>query len=96
MLVVTQLDQESIMDANAIAGRREQWTKGKIVGQKAPVQAEGHLGAAGSPANGRSGHERALFDLGIVCKREAAISSSCESAISAMAISLGSKIRAAV
>jgi len=26
------------MEANAIAGRREPWNKGKIVGQKAPFK----------------------------------------------------------
>jgi len=38
MLVAPQLDRESIMEANASAGRREPWNKGKIVGQKAPFK----------------------------------------------------------
>jgi hypothetical protein len=38
MLVAPQLDQESVMEANATAGRRAPWNKGKIVGQKAPFK----------------------------------------------------------
>ena len=38
MLVSPQLDQESIMEANAIAGRREPWDKGRDSCQKAPFK----------------------------------------------------------
>ena len=38
------------MEANAIAGRRESWNKGKIVGQKAPFKLK-DIGRCGSAFN---------------------------------------------
>jgi hypothetical protein len=39
------------MSNTGINAHREPWNKGKIVRQKAPFQAQGHLGAPGASAD---------------------------------------------
>lgn len=68
MLVAPQLDQESIMEANAIAGRREPWNKGKIVGQKAPFKLKDIWALRVRLQMANRVRELALFDLGIDSK----------------------------
>jgi integrase len=68
MLVAPQLDQESIMEANAIAGRREPWNKGKIVGQKAPFKLKDIWALRVRLQMADRVRELALFDLGIDSK----------------------------
>lgn len=68
MLVAPQLDQESIMEANAFAGRREPWNKGKIVGQKAPFKLKDIWALRVRLQMANRVRELALFDLGIDSK----------------------------
>jgi hypothetical protein len=68
MLVAPQLDQESIMEANASAGRREPWNKGKIVGQKAPFKLKDIWALRVRLQMASRVRELALFDLGIDSK----------------------------
>jgi hypothetical protein len=68
VLVAPQLDHESTMEANAIAGRREPWNKAKIVAQKAPFKLKdiGALRVRLQMAD--RVRELALLDLGIDSK----------------------------
>jgi hypothetical protein len=63
-----QLDQESIMEANVIAGRREPWNKGKIVGQKSPFKLKDIWALRVRLQMASRVRELALFDLGIDSK----------------------------
>jgi integrase len=63
-----QLDQESIMEANATAVHREPWNKGKIVGQKAPFKLKDIWALRVRLQMANRVRELALFDLGIDSK----------------------------
>ena len=56
------------MEANAIAGRREPWNKGKIVGQKAPFKLKDIWALRVRLQMASRVRELALFDLGIDSK----------------------------